>query len=369
MSVTAKKQLVKFAPKGQDSFYDVVKSRVNEYFRSNNISPYSNSAMVIKTVAMLSMYFVPYFVMVTGIGSVSLWLYYALWLLMGVGIVGIGTSVMHDSNHGAYADNKVVNYLLGSVLNLLGGYSLNWKIQHNILHHTYTNIEGLDEDIDAGPVLRMSPEKPLRGFHRFQHIYCWAVYCIMNLYWITVKDYKMLIRYNKNGMLGQKKPFKAAILELTLLKIFYIAYIVVLPILFSGVAWYHVVVGLVAMHVVAGFSLACIFQPAHVVETSDYAAPTDEHKMENYWAMHQVLNTANFAPDNKLVSWFIGGLNYQIEHHLFPHVCHIHYPKISKIVARTAQEFDIPYQVMPTFRSALVAHGKMLKLLGRNERL
>ncbi len=369
MSVAAKKQLVKFAPKGHDSFYDVVKSRVNEYFHSNNISPYSNSAMVVKTVAMISMYFVPYVVMVTGLGSVSLWLFYGLWFLMGLGIVGIGTSVMHDSNHGAYANNKTVNHLLGSVLNILGGYSFNWKIQHNILHHTYTNIEGLDEDIDAGPVLRMSPEKPLRRFHRFQHIYCWAVYCIMNLYWITVKDYKMLFRYDKNGMLGHKKTLKTALLELTLLKIFYIAYIVVLPILFSGVAWYHVVLGLVLMHVVAGFALACIFQPAHVVETSDYAAPTEEHKMEHYWALHQILNTANFAPDNKLVSWFIGGLNYQIEHHLFPHVCHVHYPKISKIVANTAKEFNIPYQVMPTFRSALVAHGKMLKILGRNEKL
>lgn len=369
MSVTAKKQLVKFAPKGEDSFYDVLKSRVNEYFNNNGISPYSNPAMVVKTVAMMAMYFVPYLLIVTGLSSVSLWLFYALWLLMGLGIVGIGTSIMHDSNHGAYTHNKSVNYLLGSVLNILGGYSLNWKIQHNILHHTYTNIEGLDEDIDAGPVLRMSPEKPLRPFHRFQHIYCWAVYCIMNLYWITVKDYKMLFRYDKNGMLGQKKKLGVALLELSLLKVFYVAYVVVLPIMFSGFAWYHVVFGLIAMHIVAGFSLACIFQPAHVIETSDFSAPTDERKMENYWALHQILNTADFAPNNKLVSWFIGGLNYQIEHHLFPHVCHVHYPKIAKIVAKTAAEYNIPYQVMPTFRSALIAHGKMLKILGRNEKL
>ncbi len=370
MQETAKKQYVKFAPRGKDSFYDVVKSRVNDYFQSNNISPYSNSAMYVKTAAMLSMYFVPYLVIVTGLGSVSLWLYYPLWLLMGLGIVGIGTSVMHDSNHGAYTTNKNVNHFLGSLLNILGGYSLNWKIQHNILHHTYTNIQGLDEDIEAGSVLRMSPEKPLLRFHRFQHIYAWLVYCIMNLYWITVKDYKMLFKYSKNKLLqNQRTTLAKTLTELTLLKVLYVAYMIVLPIKFSGVAWYHVVGGFVIMHVVAGFALACIFQPAHVIETSDYSSPTDDRKMENNWALHQVLNTADFAPDNKLVCWFIGGLNFQIEHHLFPQVCHIHYPKIAKIVASVAEEFDIPYNVMPTFRSALLAHGKMLWYLGRNEKL
>ncbi len=325
--------------------------------------------MYIKTVAMLSMYFVPYIVIVTGLASVSLALFYALWFLMGVGIVGIGTSVMHDSNHGAYAENKAVNNFLGGVLNILGGYAVNWKIQHNILHHTYTNIEGLDEDIESGRVIRMTPEKPLFRFHRFQHIYAWFLYCLMNLYWITAKDYKMLFKYHKNDLLiKQKTTLRKALIELSLLKVLYIVYMIVLPIMFSGFAWYHIVLGIVIMHIIAGLSLACIFQPAHVVETSDYSPPSEDRKMENNWAVHQVLNTADFAPNNKLVCWFIGGLNFQIEHHLFPHVCHIHYPKIAKIVEDVATDFNLPYQVMPTFRSAVMAHGKMLKKLGRIER-
>ncbi len=370
MSEIARKQIVKFAPRGKDSFYDVVKDKVNEYFSTNNISPYSNSSMVLKTAVMLSLYFVPYLFIVAGLASVNMFLFYMLWLIMGCGIVGIGTSVMHDSNHGAYTENKAVNHFLGSILNILGGYSVNWKIQHNILHHTYTNIEGLDEDIEAGSLLRMSPEKPLRRFHRFQHLYCWLVYCIMNLYWITFKDYRMLIRYNKDGMLRKQKiSFWKAILELSALKVVYIAYMIVLPIKFANVPWYHVVGGLLVMHVVTGLALACIFQPAHVVHTSDYSSPDDDRKMENHWALHQVLNTADFAPNNKLVCWFIGGLNFQIEHHLFPQICHVHYPRIAKIVASVAADFGIPYQVMPTFRSAILAHGKMLWYLGRNEKL
>lgn len=368
MAEVIKKEIVKFAPKGADSFYDEVKAKVNEYFTANNISQYSNSKMYWKTVAMLSMYFVPYFLIVSGVIGGYVWLSYLCWLIMGAGIVGIGTSIMHDSNHGAYSDNKALNNFLGAMLNVIGGYAKNWRIQHNILHHTYTNIEGLDEDIEAGAVLRMSPEKPLRGFHRYQHIYAWFVYCIMNLYWVTVKDFKNLVGYHKNGLLvKQKISLSKSVTELVLLKLFYIAYIVVVPILVSGVPWYHVVGGILAMHVVAGLALACIFQPAHVIETSDFSRPDDKRKMENSWAVHQVLNTADFAPNNKLVSWFIGGLNFQIEHHLFPQVCHVHYPQIARIVKATAKEHGIPYTVMPTFRSAVVAHGRMLRKLGRNE--
>ena len=370
MAEIIKKQIVKFAPKGEDSFYDVVKKRVNEYFVTNNITPYSNSAMYLKTAAMLSMYFVPYLVIVTGLASVNILLFYALWFIMGCGIVGIGTSVMHDSNHGAYSENKALNNFLGSVLNLLGGYALNWKIQHNVLHHTYTNIEGLDEDIEAGAGMRMTPGKPLKPHHRYQYIYAWGLYCLMNIYWVIAKDYKSLFKYNRNGLLqNQKTTLRKSLIELSLLKVLYIAYIIVLPIMFSGIAWYHVALGIVLMHIVAGFSLAAIFQPAHVVETSDYSPPSEDRKMENNWAVHQVMNTADFAPNNKLVCWFIGGLNFQIEHHLFPHICHIHYPKIAKIVAEVAGEFNIPYHVMPTFRSALYAHGKMLKYLGSHEKL
>ncbi len=370
MAEVTKRQIVKFAPKGSPSFHEVVKSKVNDYFKANNISPYSNSSMYIKTAVMLSMYFIPYLVIVTGFASVSLWLFYPLYILMGLGIVGIGTSVMHDSNHGAYTENDTINRLLGSVLNILGGFSLNWKIQHNVLHHTYTNIEGLDEDINSGFILRMSPDKPLRRFHRFQHLYAWGLYCLMNLYWVVAKDYIHLFRYDKNGLLqNQKTTLRKALIELSLLKVVYIAYMIVLPIMFSGVAWYHVVLGLVAMHIVAGFSLAVIFQPAHVVETSDYSSPSEDRKMENNWAVHQLMNTADFAQNNKLVSWFIGGLNFQIEHHLFPQVCHVHYPKIAKIVEGVAKEFKLPYQVMPTFGSAIAAHGKMLKKLGNNEKL
>jgi len=369
MAVQQKKSLVKFAPKGEEGFYDTVRQRVEEYFRENDVSKYANRAMKIKTVVMMALYFLPYAFVVTGLIATPLWLFYGAWVLMGLGIVGIGTSVMHDSNHGSYSDKQFVNGFLGNVLNILGGYSRNWRIQHNILHHTYTNLEGLDEDIDAGVMLRMSPHKPLHGYHRYQHIYAWFLYMLMNIFWVTVKDFRQLIKYNEEGLLKKEKiTLRNAILELSFMKVFYIFYIIVLPIFFSGVAWQHVLLGFLAMHMMAGLGLACVFQPAHVMETSTFPVPPENRKMEESWAVHQVLNTTNFAPDSKLTAWFIGGLNYQIEHHLFPHICHIHYPKIAPIVAKTAKEYNIPYNVQKTFAGALAEHGKMLKLLGSGRR-
>lgn len=360
-----KLSIVKFASKGKDNFHDAVKARVEEYFTSTNTSKLYNSKMVIKTIAMLSMYFVPYILIVSGVASFSTWFLYGLWILMGIGVAGIGTSVMHDSNHGAYSNNKVVNNALGGLLNFLGGYSRNWRIQHNILHHTYTNVDGLDEDIDAGILLRMSPNARHIKMHRYQHLYAWLLYGIMNIYWVTVKDYRNLLKYGKNGLIRKEKvSLRYALTELSIYKVIYFGYLIALPIILTDNAWYHVVGGFVVMQLVAGLLLACIFQLAHVMETSEFPTPQDGNKMNNSWAVHQLYNTTNFAPTNKLLSWYIGGLNYQIEHHLFPHICHIHYPQLSKIVAEVAAEHNVPYNVQPTFRKALKVHAQMLKQLG-----
>ena len=362
-------QRVKFAHKEADGFFDVLKVRVNEYFQSQHISRQANAAMRFKTTVMLVLYFVPFLVMITGLASFNLFFFYGMWFLMGVGVVGIGASIMHDGNHGSYANSKIANKLLGGLLNVIGGYDVNWRIQHNILHHTYTNLEGLDQDIEGGPMLRMSPDRPLRSMHRYQYLYAWFLYAIMNIYWVIAKDYVMVFRYHRTGLLrNQHLTLRKALVELTAIKLFYLAYALVLPMFTSGVAWYHVLWGMIIMHLIAGFSLAVVFQPAHVVATSEFPKPDEAHKLENSWAVHQVLNTADFAPNNKLVSFFIGGLNYQIEHHLFPHICHIHYPALAGIVKKTAQEFNIPYTVMPTFRGAIREHARMLYILGREER-
>jgi linoleoyl-CoA desaturase len=119
------------------------------------------------------------------------------------------------------------------------------------------------------------------------------------------------------------------------------------------------------MHYITGFILAVIFQPAHVIEGTEYPVPDDKGNMENNWAIHQLHTTTNFGHREKMFSWYVGGLNYQVEHHLFPNICHVHYRKIACIVKKTAEEFGLPYKSKDTFLQALIAHGRILKSLGQ----
>lgn len=361
----SKVNIVRFAPKNGEGFFDTLKKNIDDYFKENRLEPHGNSALRWKTVIMICLFFVPNILIITGVGASSLGVFFGLWFLMGLGMIGIGCGVHHDSNHGSYSDNKTVNKVVGDIVNVVGGYDVTWRIQHNVLHHTYTNIEGLDEDIDTGGLLRFSPHSPKLAMHKYQHIYAWFLYCLLTLQWVTYKDYRLIYIYDEKGLLKKERITKSkALLELTIYKVIYFGYVLVLPIIFSGMPWYMVLAGFMILHATAGLGLSCIFQLAHVLESSEFPLPSEDRKMENSWAIHQLLNTSNFSPRSFLTFWFVGGLNYQVEHHLFPHISHVHYPQISKIVKKTAQQYGIPYKVMPTFAYALREHWKMLKKMG-----
>jgi linoleoyl-CoA desaturase len=357
---------IRFSQKIGSDFNGTLKKRVRDYFKDNNISRFANANMVFKTVFMVSLYFVPYFLMVFGVIT-NIWLITLCWALMGTGIAGIGLSIMHDANHGAYSQNEKVNFWIGRVLNLIGGFAPTWKIQHNVLHHSYTNIFGHDEDVSPPiKLLRFSPADKHYPIHRFQFIYAWLFYGMMTLTWIVDKDFKQLYRYKKMGLTKtENEKFGRLLLELILVKILYYAYILVIPILVMDLSWWAIILYIIMMHFIAGVILAAIFQPAHVVPTMDFPKPDANNSIENNWAIHQLQTTSNFAPRSRFLYWYIGGLNYQVEHHLFPNICHVHYKALSKIVKQTAQEFGIPYYSEPTFISALASHTRMLRKLGR----
>ena len=325
--------------------------------------------MVTKTIAMLAIYFTPYFLMLFGVIT-SGWIMLALWAVMGFGMAGIGLSVMHDANHGSYSKNRKVNVFIGNVMTLLGGSRTNWILQHNVLHHTFTNVDGMDEDINPGNFLRFSPHQKRHKAHRLQHIYAWPLYGLMTILWITTKDFKQILRYKKSGIIKQmKQPFSSLFTKLITAKVFYYVYALVIPLIFFPGPWYLTIVFFFVMHFIAGLTLAAIFQAAHVMPTSEYPLPDHDGKMGNNWAIHQMLTTANFSPNSKLFSWYVGGLNFQIEHHLFPNICHVHYKSISKIVKKTALEFGLPYNSQPNFMKALREHTRMLYRLGHYDQL
>ena len=354
---------IKFARATSSDFFKVLRQRTDAYFKENNITQYANGKMVFKTVFMIALYFIPFILSLTVVESA--WGYFALWLLMGLGMAGIGLSIMHDANHGAYSKNKLVNIGLGYLVNFVGGCAAFWKIQHNVLHHTYTNIHGHDEDISRTKIIRMSPHAPKKPIHRYQHYYAWFLYALMTITWATNKEFQQLGEFKERGLLEGKGVYNKFLTELILTKVFYHAYIWGLPLLFAPVGVGVIIGSFLAMHFLAGLILGLVFQPAHVITDNDYPLPDKDGNVKNTWAINQVRTTANFAPGGGLFSWYVGGLNYQIEHHLFPHICHIHYKALSGIVEKTAKEFKLPYVSEPTWFSAIANHGRMLKQLSK----
>jgi linoleoyl-CoA desaturase len=319
-----------------------------------------------KTIVMLSLYLGPYLLMVSGVVT-STPLILLCWILMGLGMAGVGMDVMHDANHRSYSKNRRMNNLLSYTLYLLGGLPVTWRIQHNNIHHSFTNIHGYDDDIEPIEILRFSPHKPLRKIHRYQHIYAWILYGLMTLLWITTKDFKQLLKYRGMSLLArEEKSFHQLMLKLILTKLMYYVLFIAIPLITLPIPWYLTLLFFV-MHFIAGVILSAIFQTAHIMPDSEYPLPDEEGNMENNWVVHQLLVTADYARNNKPLTWLLGGLNYHAVHHLFPHISHVHYPKISPIIKEITDQYGISYREQPTFLKAIGQHAKMLKLLGRKK--
>lgn len=341
-------------------FVGDVKARVGAYFTSRNLSEKSTGAMVAKTVVMLGLTVGAYALLLTG--AFGLWAMLALAVTIGVGIAGIGFCVAHDALHGAYSEDPRINRLLGYTFDLCGANGYMWKITHNAIHHTHTNVHGLDEDLTVSPLLRLSPHAAWRPIHRFQHLYALAAYSLSTLFWVTAKDYK----YFAQRDLGPYRNLRheprewAAMLAL---KGLYYAWSIVVPFVMLDVTWWQFAIGWLAMHLTAGAILGVVFQLAHVVEET--AHPSERVTTGGAdWMVRQMETTSNFDCGNRALSWFVGGLNFQIEHHLFPRICSVHYPAISRIVKATAREYGVLYNEHPTFLAAVGSHVRTLERLG-----
>jgi len=322
--------------------------------------------MVLKTIFMLSLFFVPLIIVNSGIISSPI-LLFVLYMLSGLGMAGIGMGVMHDAIHGSYSKNARVNEYMGYTMNLIGANATIWKIQHNVLHHTYTNINEADDDISAPFFLRFSPHAKRYWLHKFQHIYIWFFYGFSTISWITVKDFIRISRYSKIGFFSGKNEVKIEVIKVVGWKLLYYSYALVVPLCMVSLSPWIIILAFLSMHFITGLCISMVFQTAHVMPSIEFPLPDKNGLIASDWSTHQLATTCNYSPRSELFSWFIGGLNYQIEHHLFPNICHVHYKKLSRIVADTAKEYGIPYNSRKTFISAIGDHIKMLRQLGRME--
>ena len=342
-------------------FFTALKANVDQYFKEKNIRPTGNFSLYSKTIVLIPSAIIIYILLLSQ--ALPAWAAISLCSVMGFILASIGFNVMHDACHGSYSSRKWVNDTMGLTLNALGGNAFIWKFKHNIIHHTYTNVDGVDDDIAKSPLMRMCASQKWVPAHRFQHIYMVFVYAISSIAWAALIDFSKYFRQKVHNTALQKMSPKEHII-FWVSKLLYAVFYVGVPVYFVG--WSSWAIGFACMEVTLGLTLALVFQLAHVVEHVDFeAAAGMEHKqIENEWAIHQLKTTANFAPKNKLVNWYVGGLNYQVEHHLFPRISHIHYPAISGIVQKTCREFNVPYHTFPTMTASMVSHFKMMKQLG-----
>jgi linoleoyl-CoA desaturase len=356
---TIKTTPVRFA-KG-DAFYRELKRRVDAYFAETGKSPRDAWQMYLKTFVVLAWFFGSYAVLV--FLCQTWWQGLAASVSLGLSMAAIGFNIQHDGGHRSYSRFGWVNRLMAMTIDLLGGSSYVWDTKHNSIHHTYANITGHDDDIDVGPLARLSPHQKWLPFHRLQHFYMWPLYGLIAIKWQLVDDfYNIAVGRIGNHKLPRPKGWN--LVGFIAGKVVFLTLAFGLPI-FVGHWWLTVISFYVLTNLINGAVLSTVFQLAHCVGEAEFPMPDETNTMDEHWAVHQVQTTVNFARNNWMLSWLLGGLNFQVEHHLFHKICHVHYPALSKVVEQTCRDFEIQYNEHKTFWKGVVSHFRWLRQMGR----
>ncbi|MBL7701839.1 MAG: acyl-CoA desaturase [Ferruginibacter sp.] len=345
-----------------NDFYQSLKTSVEEYFSKNNIKKTGDWRLFSKTIILVIIAVAMYALLI--LAPLNAWQGIICCAVLGATLASIGFNIMHDANHGSYSANTKLNDFLGLSLNAMGASSYFWKQKHNIIHHTYTNVDGIDDDIAKSPVIRQCETQKWVPAHKVQHLYLLPVYSLSPIFWVFIMDFTKYFKRKIYTTTAWKMSTKNHII-FWLTKVFYLAVYIVLPIKVWGfLPW---LAGYFVMNATMGLILSLVFQLAHVVEITEFEhVPLDMTKhIETAWAEHQMKTTANFAMTNKFINWYVGGLNFQVEHHLFPKVSHIHYPAISKILMEKCKEFNVPYNKFDTMGEAVASHFRMMIQLGK----
>jgi linoleoyl-CoA desaturase len=356
---------VTFTGKSNYGFSAKLKERVEDYFKSNHKSRHANFHMYLKTAFYVLGWIGFYCAVISQQFSEPMML--LMMAAIGFFMAGIGFNVGHDAIHGSYSTSSRLNKIMSSGFELVGASAYTWRIRHNMLHHSYTNIKGADGDLESISLMRFCIRPGRKKYHAYQHFYAPLLYSLTSLVWVFSKDYRHMAEERRLQRLKRKPPLSVYVALFSFKFLHYFLFLI-LPIFILKIAFWKVLVGFLAMHLVAGFMLAIVFQLGHCVEGPSYYTYPDDGTIKTPWAEHQLCTSANFG-EHPLTTWICGGLNFQIEHHLYPNVCHVHYKAISKIVKATAKEFKLPYYDHGNFIKGVASHLRTLKYFGRTDPL
>ncbi|MEZ4450894.1 MAG: acyl-CoA desaturase [Nannocystaceae bacterium] len=348
---------VRFPPEGP--FYAVLRRRVHAVMAAEGRSRTAGVAGGLTIAAVVAVVVLAYLALLLWVDAA--WQVVLVGFVLVQGLVMIGTNVMHESVHDAVSSSPWVNRVLARSLELLGGSQPFWRHKHTVVHHTYTSVVGVDEDIDLGGLLRLHPAQPWRPHQRFQALYFPLLYSLCVLQWF-LGDFALYARASAGRPgLPRLSPGDHAIFWLG--KALWLALVLIVPMLLHPPQ----VVLVVALGILLalGFNIALLFQLAHIVDDAVAIEPGEDGTIAHEWAIHQLQTTVNFGTANRLWNVYTGGLSYQVEHHLFPRISHVHYPAISQVVKETCAEFGAPYKEHPKVRAVIGAHVRQLAAMGR----
>jgi linoleoyl-CoA desaturase len=346
---------------GRDNSFQIeLRRRVDEYFRRTGRRQRDCPQMYLKTAIILAVFAGLYLLLV--FVAATWWQALPLAILLGLSMSAIGFNIEHDGAHQAYSNYAWVNRLTAMTMDLIGASSYVWHSKHVVVHHTYTNVTGHDADIDLGFLGRLTPHQKRFKFHRWQHFYLWPLYGVNVIKWHLYDDFRDVI-LGRIGSQRMPRPKRWELVSFICAKALFLSMAFAVPLLVHRIWIVFLFYGVTVT--VAGVVVSVVFQLAHCVEEAEFPLPReDSGSVENAWAIHQVETTVDFARRSRVESWLLGGLNFQIEHHLFPRVCHVNYPAISKLVEQTCQEFGVKYREHVSFRAGLASHFRWLRRMG-----
>ncbi len=341
------------------AFPRVLRRRLDGYFADHGISPKADRAMWVKIVAGLALFASSW----TAIYALrpGAWAFVGFYVLGGLAQTFLLLNIAHDSNHNAISSRSWVNKTLNHVFDLCGISSYMWRILHHRGHHACINIQGEDDALTGRGLLRFTPHEPRTRVQRFQHLYALGLYAVFSLDYVFVRDFECFFFPGHDYLRRTGHPARE---YATLLagKALYLTYMLMLPVLVLGRSAWLVAGSFLLVHLMAGLSVALVFQTTHTVESTHFPSSRDEFESGVY---HIFATTADYATSNPVVGWLTGGLNYHVVHHLCPNVCHTHYAPLTRIVQQTAAEFGISYRQNRTMTGAIRCHLALLKQLGQ----
>lgn len=355
----------KFNKNFSSNFYSTLNTRVKSYFKSNQLSPYGNTGLFLKIILFYIIYFFLYTCLVFDLIQKQYIMFVVI--LFGLTSALIGLNVSHDAVHKALFRSSLLNRIFSYSFDMIGMSSYIWKLKHNIIHHNFPNLQKCDFDIEAAPIIRMSPADRLKPFHRYQHIYAPFIYLFFSITLVFISDIKIMFFTNRGSIDGKQHP-SSQILIFIFGKIAYLFFILGLPLLLLPYTVFEILGAFLLMHFLLSFVLAFVLLPAHVFEATVFPKINADETIQEDWAIYQMKTTLDYSRKSRFLNSIFGGFNLNVTHHLFPRICHIHLIPIANIVKKTAKEYDVDYNET-SFWYAIISHFRMLKLLGKQVNL